>query len=659
MNQYARSLLSVCLTAALTVSAVSAADRPNILWLSCEDISPHLGCYGYPNATTPNVDAFAQQATLFEHAYTTAGVCAPCRSAIITGMYQTSIGSQHMRCEAILPDHVKPFTFAMKEAGYYCTNNSKQDYQFKTPKGTWDESSGKAHWNKRPDNSQPFFSVFNFVGCHESRIADTDRYKSAIKGLTPHDRGKVAASLPPYYPDTPVTREDWGRYYDVITAMDRWVGEHLKALDEAGVADDTIVVYWSDHGVGLPRAKRWLYESGTHVPLIIRVPERWQSLVGEGFQPGTRSDRMISMIDLGPSMLSLAGVPAPEHMQGKAFMGPHSQAARKYIFGARDRMDERYDIIRMVRDKQFRYIRNYEPYKTWFQYMNTAETGRTMQEIRRVAAEAAAAEDDDNSKEEKEEATANKKMAPAVAQFLQPRKPLEELYDVDADPHELNNLAADPAFAEKLEELRAQHLNWVLETRDLGLIPEAELHRLRDEAGSEWAILNEGEAEAAETRMQTIRDAAFLAGGTAAEDLTQLATWLRHEDAIVRYWAATGIGNRGDLRETFFIPTSLFIALLSDESENVRVAAARVLAEIGQDELALNSLSKMLDEGTQWARLHAAIVLDEMGEKARPAIDAMKRNKDYRDGLVAKGKYVVRVLNKALNDLEGTQSTVP
>ena len=635
---------------------VEAQDKPNILWLSCEDISPHLGCYGYPNATTPNLDEFAKEGVLYERAYTTAGVCAPCRSAIITGMYQTSIGTQHMRCEALLPDHVKPFTYWMKQAGYYCTNNSKQDYQFKTPRDAWNESSGKAHWKQRPDKSQPFFSVFNFTGCHESGIENTKKYKDVVGKGKVHDRGVVAASLPPYYPDTPETRDDWGRYYDVITAMDTWVAEHLKELDNAGLAENTIVVFWSDHGVGLPRAKRWLYESGTHVPLIVRVPAMWQKLAGPDAQPGTRSTRLVSMIDLGPTMLSLAGVTSPDHMQGHAFLGPHAKQARQYVFGARDRMDERYDIIRMVRDQRFRYVRNYEPYKTWYQYMNTPEKGRTMLEIRKAAKGSPSHE---------------------VAQFLLPHKPLEELYDVETDPHELNNLAGNPAYSEKLDELRQQHLQWVVDTRDLGLIPEAELHRQRATLGSEWAILNTGDDATA--RMELIRDVAVIAGGVEAGSVgvngndrddgngngesrygnsERLIAWLRHPDPAVRYWAATGIGNR-NASSTLASATADLEVLLKDESENVRIAAARALSVLGKSELALEAFSDALDNGTQWARVHAAIVLDEMDEAARPAIEAMKRNNVNRKEFVADGKYAVRVLNKALNDLQGTANTVP
>lgn len=623
----------------LLTSTVLAADRPNILWLSCEDISAHLGCYGDPHATTPGLDALAKQSVLFRHAYTTAGVCAPSRSAIITGMYQTTLGTHHMRCNAKMPPHVKPFTTWLRDSGYYCTNNSKQDYQFKTPRDAWDESGKKAHYRQRPAGA-PFFAVFNYTGCHESGIASDSKYASVTKNVTKHDRDKTAESLPPYYPDSPATREDWGRYYDTVTAMDLWVTEHLKALADAGLDQETIVVFWSDHGVGLPRAKRWLYESGTHVPLMVRIPERWQKLAGASdaavTEPGSESDRMISMIDLGPTTLSLAGLAVPDHMQGQAFYGPQSVAERKYIFGARDRMDERYDIIRMVRDRQFRYIRNYEPYKTWYQFMNTPEKGQTMKALREYSV---------NGQSE------------AVMQFFASRKPVEELYDVAQDPHELNNLAENSDYQQHLERLRAQHLKWVVETRDIGLIPEAEIHRLRVSSETEFQILNSMSPKT----VAMIRDVAVMAGRPAEDDVPKLVQWLESDVATVRYWAATGLGS--DLLADVFPQgqaAPVLKQLLSDESENVQVAAARTLMlRTGQKDAALATLVKVLDDGSQWARVHAAIVLDELEEDARPVVQAMERNKAYRKGLVADGKYAVRVLNKALNDLNGTSETVP
>jgi arylsulfatase A-like enzyme len=629
-----RSYVRVLAAFVFMAAPANAADRPNILWLSCEDISAHLGCYGYPNTTTPNLDAFAKEGVRYTHAFVTAGVCAPCRSAIITGMYQTSIGTQHMRCTAKLPEHIRPFTQSLREAGYYCTNKSKQDYQFKTPAGTWDVSSGKAHWKNRPKD-KPFFAVFNYTGCHESGIASKSKYESVTKGLKKHDRDVVVKSLPPYYPDTPTVRDDWGRYYDVITAMDQWVAEHLKALDDAGLAEDTIVVYWSDHGVGLPRAKRWLYDSGMHVPLMVRIPEKFR--VGEQGTPGLVSDQLVSLIDLGPTALNLAGIEIPKHMQGRAFLGENTPSPRDYVYGARDRMDERYDIIRAVRDRRFKYIRNYEPFKTYYQYMNTPEKGRLMREIRRV------------------EALSD--ISPGVARFLEPTKAKEELYDTQADPHEMRNLAADPKFAAELKRMRQAHLDWVLETRDLGLVPEAEINARQKKLGNAWAILNNSDAG---NLIQSLRDAASLSL-EGPESAAKMLRNLKEEDATVRYWGCIGLGNIAKQ-----IPASHkdsaaagLRVCLQDESENVRVAAARALCHMNLAEEALPTLVAVLDDGSQWARVHASNVLDEIDDQARPVLAALKRNNAYRKGLVADGKYTVRVLNRALNELEGTSNTVP
>jgi len=608
----------------------SVPERPNILWLSIEDASPHLGCYGDPYATTPHVDRLAEEGVLYQNAFTTAGVCAPSRSAIITGMYQTSLGTHHMRCRAELPEPVRPFPIYLREAGYYCTNNSKEDYQFVTPANTWDESSSEAHWKNRPDNGQPFFAVFNFNGCHESGIANDAKYERVTEGIERHDRDLVSGSLPPYYPDSPVTREDWGRYYDVMTAMDRWVGEHLAALEEAGLADNTIVIFWSDHGVGLPRAKRWLYDSGIRVPLIVRMPQRFR--VDTQGQPGTLTDELVSLMDLGPTALNLAGAGVPDHMKGRPFLGVNLPEPRRYIFGARDRMDERYDIIRAVRDERFKYIRNYEPFKTYYQYMNTPEKGRTMQEIRRVEADGSASE--------------------GVAAFLVQNKPPEELYDTANDPHEMNNLVSDPEFSEVLERMRQAHDRWVVETGDLGLIPEAEINARQETAGSAWGILQtEGSAEL----MGQIRDTASLSL-QGSEMLLQLKDAVSHEDSAVRYWAAIGVGNLGEEGES---AASLMEGLLTDQAENVRIAAARALCRMGKPGKALPVLVAILDEGSQWARVQASNVLDEMDDQALPVLDDMKRNLEPREDLVQRGKYTVRALNQAVNQLQGTANQVP
>ena len=594
----------------VTVSTF-AEDRPNILWLSAEDISPHLGCYGDLEAITPNLDQLAKEGTRYTHAFTTAGVCAPCRSGIITGMYQTTLGTHHMRCNAVLPKHIKPFTTYLRKAGYYCTNNSKKDYQFREPKDTWDESGGKAHWRKRK-SGQPFFSVFNFTGCHESGISGEAKYKSVTQNLKASQRQDASElKLPPYYPDTPIVREDWKRNYELITAMDAWAGDLIKQLKDDGLYENTIIIFWSDHGVGLPRAKRWLYDSGTRVPLIVRQP------AGE---VGV-SDRLVSSIDFGPTVLKLAGLDIPKHMQGRSFI---EGRPRKYVFGARDRMDERYDIIRSVRDKRYRYIRNYEPLKTYYQYMNTPEKGATMKEIRRTAKAG--------------------KLPPAAKLFMATSKPTEELYDLKNDPHEINNLVGNSKYTDKLVELRKAHSDWVKRTGDLGLLPEAEIEIREKAAGSRFDILR-GKNK---LNVQLGNAASMASAGVYA--LPSMIQSMQHSDAAVRYWGATGVGNVG---KTAVNARQPMIDALKDKSPSVRIAAARALAKLGDLESALPVLEMELQSEHQWGRLAAAIVLDEMGDQARPAIPALKK------ALVNQpNKYIVRVANRALNELLGTNNTV-
>lgn len=630
MKRFPHTCLIVTLLAFVSITGRQTANgdqRPNFLWLSCEDISPHLGCYGHPQATTPVIDKLASQGVRYTNAFVTAGVCAPCRATIITGVYQTTLGTHHMRCKAKLPESMQLFPQYLRRAGYYCTNNSKTDYQLSSvPKAAWDESSNKAHWRNRHESKQPFFAVFNYTGCHESGIASSGKYQSVTKNLPPSHRHEAdKLPLPPYYPDTPTVREDWKRYFDVVSAMDRWAGGLLEQLDDDGLADDTIVFFWSDHGVGLPRAKRWLYDSGMHVPLIVRIPEKFRH--GDQGRPGRATDELVSLIDLAPTMLNLAGLAIPDYMQGRAFLGEHLSPPREYVFGARDRMDERYDIIRAVRDKRFKYIRNYEPFKTYYQYMNTPEKGATMREIRRVHAAG--------------------ELPPAAELFMAPTKPVEELYDTKNDPHELNNLASSAQHTDVLERMRAAHLKWVSDTKDLGLMPEPEIVRRETEFGSRYAILRQAGGDAL---VERLRDAASraLAG---REALPAMVKTLADEDAAVRYWGATGLGNLGSAAAS---AEQDLTVCLKDSSPSVRVAAARALARMEQTDLALPVLTGELASPHEWVRLSAAIVLDEMDEQARAALPALKQALQDKQN-----KYVVRVANRAINDLEGTSRVVP
>jgi N-sulfoglucosamine sulfohydrolase len=448
----------------LSASENTKAPKPNILWVSCEDISPDLGCYDDSYAVSPNIDKLAAQGVRYTNVYSHSGVCAPTRSGIITGMYPTTIGTHQMRCKGVPPAYVKCFSEYLRADGYYCTNNVKTDYQFDPPPSAWDENSRKAHWRGR-DKNQPFFAVFNFITSHESQIRN--RSKNMLRrlaNLKPHEKHDPAkAVLPPYYLDTPIVRKDWAQYYDIITLMDKQVGDVLKQLEDDGLADNTIVWFWGDHGRGLPRCKRWIYDSGIRIPLIIRVPAKLQKLAmpdnPDAVKAGTVNDDLIAFIDFAPTMLSLAGIKIPEHIQGRAFLGNQKAKSREYIYAARDRMDEAYDIIRAVRDKRYKYIRNYMPHLARAQDIEYMNMMPTMQEMRRLNAEG--------------------KLKGPQKQYFEPTKPVEELYDTLADPHEIENLANNPEHKSVLEQMRKVHQDWMKKTGDVGLIPEPEFDQMK------------------------------------------------------------------------------------------------------------------------------------------------------------------------------------
>ena len=432
---------------AAPVPAKSAADRPNILWISCEDTSPDLGCYGDAYARTPHLDRLAAQGARFTRAFTHAPVCAPSRSGLITGMYPTTIGTLHMRSQGVPPPYVKCFTEYLRAAGYYCTNDAKTDYNFPPPVTAWDECRKGAHWRHHA-KGQPFFAVFNLEMSHESR-------SWAIDKPLEHDPAK--AVLPPYYPDTPIVRRTWARCYDQVTRVDAAAARILADLEADGLADNTLVFFWGDHGRGLTRAKRWVYDSGIRVPLLVRWPGR--------IAPGTVREDLACFLDFAPTLLAVAGVDIPSYMQGQPILGPGPVKPREYVFAARDRMDETYDIVRGVRDKRFKYIKNFQPEKPYAQVIAYAEKMPILQEMRRLHAEG--------------------KLEGPPALFMRLTKPVEELYDTDADPHEIRNLADRPEHAETLKRMRGVLEAWMKETHDVGLVPEDELKE-RMRPGGVW-----------------------------------------------------------------------------------------------------------------------------------------------------------------------------
>lgn len=596
---------------------LEAAVRPNILWISCEDICTHLGCYGDPHAKTPVLDRLAEQGVRYTHAFTVSGVCAPSRCGIITSVYPSSLGTDYMRCVAQLPQHIKCFTEYLREAGYYCTNNAKTDYQFKHPPTVWDECSRQAHWrNRRP--GQPFFAVFNHEITHESQYRTRgEEYEQKSARLKPEDRQDPNAltTLPPYYADTPETRRDWAQYYELITVMDYQAGDLLGQLDEDGLTDDTIVFFWADNGMGFPRAKRWLYDSGCRMPLIVRIPEKFR--VEGQKKPGSVDDRMISFLDLGPTVLNLAGVPVPDHMDGRPFLGPNLPPPREFVFGARDRMDERYDIIRTVRGRRYRYVHNYEPFFPYYQRLQYREITPTVIELRRLHKEG--------------------KLPPVAEQYLADRKPIEELYDTDTDPHEVNNLAGSPDHQDELRRLRRVLREWMVETSDIGLIPEAEVVEYEKRYGNRYDILRKPENAGLQERLLEVVDA-----GEAGR-IAELCEALTNRWAAVRYWAAIWLGEHRSEAALDDLAKAL-----DDPSPIVRVAAARALCMMGRARDGLPVLIGALQDANEFVRLRAATELDYLDETARPALDALRRARDQDES-----DYVRRLAEQAVKELEG------
>ena len=442
--------LFFCVTQTLSSLAQS---KPNIVWIVCEDISPYLSCYGNTIVKTPNLDQLAKEGVRYTHVYTTAGVCAPSRSSIITAMYQTSIGTQHMRTlngaagakyspvqdySAVIPDYVKCFPEYLRMNGYYCTNNEKQDYQFVPPVTVWDENGPAASWRNRPAG-KPFFSVFNFFITHESQLFMRNNESLLV------DTNKL--DVPPFYPDTKIVRHDIARLFSNIERMDAQMGELIKMLKDDGLYDNTYIFFYSDHGGALPWMKREVLERGIHIPFIIRFPHSKNA--------GTMNDELINSVDFGPTVLSLAGIKIPSYMQGQAFLGTQkSKIPRKYIFAGRDRMDTEYDRVRAVRDKRYEYLYNYEPDKPYYQNIEFRLSIPMMKEFLQLRDEG---------------------KLDSVQMSWFKTKPVEELYDVENDPNELHNLVNDPVYKNKLVEFRNVFNEWTKKVGDMGSISEKEM----------------------------------------------------------------------------------------------------------------------------------------------------------------------------------------
>lgn len=529
---------------------VPAQERPNILWITSEDNSSHwIGCYGNKQAQTPNIDALAKQGILFENAYSNAPVCAVARATILIGAYSPTMGTQHMRSRHAIPETFRPNAGYLREAGYHCTNPGKTDYNFKgNDHSYWDKGS----YGKRSEG-KPFFAILNITASHESSLF--------TKGAAEPKRIKPQEiDLPPYLPDLPEIRKDMARYHDRITAMDMQVGKILDDLEKAGLAGSTIVFYYSDHGGVLPRGKRYLEETGVNVPMIVRIPEKFRHLAP--FKPGDRTTEPVSFVDLSPTLLSLAGIEKPAHMQGRAFLGAKREepAADEMEFLFADRFDELYGMRRGLTDGKWKYIRNFNPdFPTapysfyqfgqpgWTAYQKAYGAGK-LEGYHKALWEAPGAS--------------------------------EQLYDLEADPWEMNNLAAVPAHAEKLASLRERLKATMKDVKDSGLVPEPLFAALGKPTIAAYV-------QGSEFDHGKITDLAFTATEIDMKNLPRLKEAITSSDPTERHWGVVGMRLLGEKAAS---EANSLLPLLKDKHAGIRTAAAQALHAMGKKDIAADAL---------------------------------------------------------------------
>ena len=584
-------ILICCLLAAAPL--LRAADRPNILWITSEDNAWNwLGCYGNTEARTPRLDALAGGGLLFSHAYSNGPVCAVARSTILNGAYAVTQGTQHMRSRHPIPASFKPYVAYLRDVGYYCTNNSKTDYNFEgKDTAIWDACSQMAHYKNRPEE-KPFFAIFNLTVSHESSLFPENIEKNRRDGIIPKTP-RIPPSevmVPPYLPDLPEIRSDASIYHDTITALDTQVGRLLDELNSAGLADNTIVFYYGDHGGILPRGKRYLEDTGVRVPMLVHFPEKWRPL--SPFKPGERIDEPVAFVDLAPTLLSLVGLEKPGQMQGRAFLGSKRVAPNPddVVFLYADRFDEIYGMRRGITDGRWKYIRCFTPHEPAAPY--------STYQFRQAGWSAWRKAWRDGSLK-----------APFVRLWETPQ-PFEGLYDTLSDPFELKDLAGDPAHSERLAAMRGKLSEKMIEVSDTGIIPEPMFPELSP---------GKPIASYLSSRRQDIPawvSLAFLASSSDAKNLPELMKAISSADPVTRYWAAQGCLI---LAKEAAPASEAITSLLDDPSSAVRVSAAQALHAMGQTDLGKSALlAELAGPESDEAELYAVAALTRIN-----AVDAI------------------------------------
>jgi N-sulfoglucosamine sulfohydrolase len=604
-----------CLILLIVISFVFAAcekknelsESPNILWITIEDLTPMLGCYGDPVAQTPNIDQLAQNGVKYTNAFATAAVCSPARSCLLTGVYATTLGTQHLRSETEVPESIIPFPKYLRDIGYYCTNNYKEDYNF-NPGDVWDESSKTAHWKNRKAG-QPFFSVFNLETTHQSRIFGTDsayqvRFREYLPRIIRTEPKEII--LPPYFFDTWEIRKLWARYYDNVQIVDLQVKEILEQLRDDELDDNTIIFFYSDHGTGMPRGKRALYDSGLKVPLIIVAPDKYKEALN--IHPGSENTRLVSFVDFAPTILNLLGIDAPSFMQGLPFLGPDSDNQNEYVYATADRVDEAYEVVRSVRTEKFRYIRNFLPHLPLIQPNYYSDQSEIMKEVYRVRDTIST-------------------MTDAQKSMWLKKRPVEELYSIEDDPFEIQNLASNPSYSGTLKRMRHLNTQVMLDTHDSGLAPESYMYEIA-EGTTPYEILQDSIVYPIKKILKMMDE---LHRQQDNEGL--VLNYLNEPSPLVNYWAIICLQYQNNLNNVIM---DKLIDKLNSPYKFVSTTAAETLCKFGKTEIGLPVLMEAINGQNQYNQLMAARALELLGEKSNPyrqqIIEAWDKLKVQTDG---------------------------
>ena len=565
INTAASTTLLLAAQSCIDTGDNSSAEKPNILWLTVEDSSYYeFGCYGNPSVKTPNIDSLAEKGIQFLNAWSTAPQCSPARASIISGCYATSYGTDYHRQKYSVPPKLYFFTQFLQQAGYFCTNNHKTDYNSKSSEcKVWDECSTKATYNSsRRQRDRPFFSVFNFTATHMSRVRSfhlQGRRDFTQEGLNPSN-----LELPPHLPDLPEVRSDYAFHLSGIQEVDLWVGLFLKDLKKQNLEDNTIIFFFSDHGGVLPRGKGFVYETGLRVPLIVYLPTKWQHL--SNIKPGTKSKQLVNFVDLAPTILSLANVQPLDSMHGKAFLGNYQSLPQKMQFGFRTNQQYHYDPSRAATDGQFKYIRNYIPYKP-LGLRNFYQWGvPSYQAWDRYVLE--------------------KQDQKAIWRQPYLTKPAEMLFELNKDPFELKNLATNEAYGDILSKFRSAISQHVREIKDLGFI----IISVREKSQALYTWVRENQYPHEE-----LITAAEIASEDNAQNFEKLLEYLQSDRAEFRFWGASGFAYLGSLQIVNDCPASLINAL-QDANSEVAATAAEAVCYLGRGDLGFPVLMTHLEQ---------------------------------------------------------------